>query len=48
MASGGVRINGEVEADAERALTFEDALFGRFYLVRRGKKNWHLLARTGR
>ncbi len=48
VASGGVRINGEVEADAERALTFEDALFERYYLVRRGKKNWHLLARTPR
>ncbi len=45
VASGGVRINGVVAEDPERELDFSDALHGRFYLVRRGKKNWHLLVR---
>ncbi len=43
VADGGVRINGAVQSDPERQLDFADALFGRFYIVRRGKKNWHLL-----
>ena len=43
VASGGVRINGSVVEDAEAELDFSDALHGRFYLLRRGKKNWHLL-----
>jgi hypothetical protein len=34
-----------VQTDPERCLDFADALYGRFYLVRRGKKNWHLLVR---
>ena len=44
----GVRINGVVQDDVERQLDWRDALFGRFYLLRRGKKNWHLLARANR
>ena len=43
VADGGVRINGTLQTDPERQLDFTDALFGRFYIVRRGKKNWHLL-----
>ena len=43
VASGGVRINGAVAKDPEANLDFTDALHGRFYLLRRGKKNWHLL-----
>ena len=46
VASKGVRINGTVEEDVERDLDWQDALFGRYYLIRRGKKNWHLLARA--
>ncbi len=45
VASGGVRINGSVADDAEAELDFSDALHGRFYLLRRGKKNWHLVLR---
>ncbi len=45
VASGGVRINGSVAQDPEAELDFADALHGRFYLLRRGKKNWHLLLR---
>jgi len=44
---GGVRINGETVADPDRTLEFDDALFGRFYLLRRGKKHWHLVAKSG-
>ena len=43
VASGGVRVNGEVVEDPEAELGFSNALHGRFYLLRRGKKNWHLL-----
>ena len=45
VASGGVRINCVVAEDPEAELDFSDALHGRFYLLRRGKKNWHLLLR---
>lgn len=46
VASGGVRINGVVANDPEAELDFSDALHGRFYLLRRGKKNWHLVVRN--
>ncbi len=46
VASGGVRINGEVVDDPEAEIDFSDALHGRFYLLRRGKKNWHLVVRN--
>lgn len=45
VTGSGIRINGEVQTDPERCLDFADALYGRFYLLRRGKKNWHLLVR---
>jgi len=45
IASGGVHLNGETIGDPERTLTWRDALYGRFYLLRRGKKSWHLLVR---
>lgn len=45
VQSKGVRVNGRVETDVDRQLDWEDALYGRFYLLRRGKKNWHLLVR---
>jgi tyrosyl-tRNA synthetase len=43
VQSGGVSINGSIQSDPERTLDWSDALFGRFYLLRRGKKQWHLL-----
>jgi tyrosyl-tRNA synthetase len=46
VAGSGVRVNGEVQTDPERVLDFNDALHNRFYLLRRGKKNWFLLARS--
>ena len=45
VTSGGVRINGQVAEDPELELDFGDALHERFFLLRRGKKNWHLLVR---
>lgn len=46
VGSGGVRINGEVVGDPEAELDFSRALHERFFLLRRGKKNWHLLVRN--
>jgi len=45
VSGNGVRLNGEVNNDPEATLDFTDALHGRYYLLRRGKKNWHLLLR---
>ena len=45
VEGGGVRVNGAQVADPTVELDWSDALYGRFYVVRRGKKNWHLLAR---
>ena len=45
VESGGLSINGQVQRDPGRVLDFSDALHGRYYLLRRGKKTWHLLAR---
>jgi len=46
IASKGLRVNGVVVDDADAELDFSDALHGRFYLLRRGKKNWHLIVRN--
>ena len=43
VASGGVRINSEVVADPRLSLDFDSALFGKYLLLRRGKKVYHLL-----
>ena len=45
VEAGGISVNGAVERDAGRVLDFSDALHGRYYLLRRGKKSWHLLVR---
>ena len=45
VQGNGLRVNGVLEGDIERQLDWQDALFGRFYLLRRGKKSWHLLVR---
>lgn len=46
IGGNGIRLNGQVQTDAERSLDWSDALHGRFYLLRKGKKNWHLLRRA--
>ena len=43
IQSGGVSVNGERVENPARELLWGDALFGRYYLLRRGKKQWHLL-----
>lgn len=45
VQSGGVSVNGVIQREIERILDFSDALHGKYYLLRRGKKNWHLLVR---
>lgn len=45
VAGNGIRVNGEVQSDVERQLDWQDALHGRFYLLRKGKKNWAMLRR---
>jgi tyrosyl-tRNA synthetase len=46
VQGNGIRLNGQVQTDPERELDWSDALFGRFFLLRRGKKHWHLLVRS--
>ena len=45
IQANGIKLNGDSIDDVGRYLTFEDALFKRFYLLRKGKKNYHLIAR---
>ena len=47
IQANGIKLNGDSIDDVGRDLTFEDALFKRFYLLRKGKKNYHLIARPG-
>jgi tyrosyl-tRNA synthetase len=44
--SGGVSVNGVVQHDSGVQLDWSDAAFGRYYLLRRGKKAWHLVYRA--
>ena len=45
VQGGGVRINGEVIGDAKAQVSFADASFGRYLLLKKGKKAHHLLIR---
>ena len=47
VQSGGVSVNGTIQRKIDRVLDFSDALHGKYYLLRRGRKNWHLLVRRG-
>ena len=42
IAGGGVSVNGLPARDVEQALEAETALHGRYHLIRRGRKAWHL------
>ncbi|WP_419841580.1 tyrosine--tRNA ligase [Candidatus Poriferisodalis sp.] len=42
LAEGGVYINGERTSDPDRLLASNDLLCGRYLLLRRGKKRWHV------
>ena len=43
IQGGGVRINGQSVVDPEADLRWSQALHGRYHLIRRGKKTWHLV-----
>ena len=43
VEAGGISVNGKVQRDTRLFLDFSDALHDRYYLLRRGKKNWRLL-----
>ncbi len=38
-----VSVNGEKQVDVDLTLTNEGALFGRFFVIQKGKKHHHLL-----
>ena len=46
IQANGIKLNGESISDVGRDLTFADALYGNFYLLRKGKKNYHLIVRV--
>jgi len=43
VAGGGVRVNGVAAADPAMRLDRAAALHGRYHVVRRGRKRWHML-----
>ena len=43
VVARGVSVNGQVRDDPAHELDFADALYGRYYLLRRGKKNWRMV-----
>jgi len=43
VQSGAVSMNGRVISDGQKVLQADEALFGRYYLVRKGKKSWFLI-----
>ena len=47
VKSRGVSVNGEVVLDAGMRLEASNALHGRYHVVRRGRKNWHMMVVQG-
>lgn len=45
IQGNGVKMNGQPVTDPRMEISFDDALFGRFYLIRKGKKQYGLLVR---
>ena len=45
IQGNGVKVNGQPATDPRMELSFDDALFGRFYLIRKGKKQYGLVVR---
>ncbi|MEH6469844.1 MAG: tyrosine--tRNA ligase [Halopseudomonas sp.] len=45
ISAGAITVNAEPCTDSEACLRLQSALFGRFYLLKRGKKQFHLLVR---
>ncbi len=46
VQGGGVRLNGEAVADPRHELDFSQALYGSYFVLRRGKKVYHLLVKA--
>ncbi len=46
VQGGGVRLDGQVVEDATRTVDFADGLFGKYHVLRRGKKVYHLLVKA--
>lgn len=44
VQSKAVRVNGQLTDDIDFSLSRENARYGRYHLIRRGKKSWHLVA----
>ena len=44
VQSKAVRVNGRLTEDVECRLSRANARYGRYHLIRRGKKSWHLVA----
>ncbi len=44
VQSKAVRVNGQLMDDIDFSLSRENARYGRYHLIRRGKKSWHLVA----
>ncbi|MDD5673635.1 MAG: tyrosine--tRNA ligase [Chitinivibrionales bacterium] len=47
IAGGGVFVNKEKVADEQRRLTVNDLLCGKYLLIQKGKKNYHLVVAAG-
>ena len=47
VQSRGVRVNGEVVVDTGMRLEAATALHGRYHVLRRGRKNWHMVIVDG-
>lgn len=46
IQGGGVRLNGVTVQDPKLTLDFDHALFGKYFILRRGKKVYHLIVRA--
>ena len=44
VRSRAVRVNGQLTEDTECTLSRANARYGRYHLIRRGRKSWHLVA----
>lgn len=44
VQSKAVHVNGQLTDDIDFSLSRENARYGRYHLIRRGKKSWHLVA----
>jgi tyrosyl-tRNA synthetase len=46
VAGGGVKVNGDAVTDPRETLQFADALYQKYFLLRRGKKVYHLFVKA--